>query len=228
MNELRSTFAIRVARGALIQPDGRAVGLVLGGGPPWELLARAARVQAGADYHRLLLALDTPLDVYLVDTTLDASDEMAQLLACQEQALELGATIYAAVLGEIGGYLSDLAFGQVGISAGVQAKQVVWVVAADTDAGRGSSSLDLHIWLHRRPVVHPASDSAAAGRGLQPAIERARRLADALLSLGAAPPPRLMEPEEIMALVYRLADPVRARRFPLHGALLDRVRRVVL
>jgi hypothetical protein len=36
-----------------------------------------------------------------------------------------------------------------------------------------------------------------------------------------------MEAEEIAQLLYQLADPVRAQRYPLAGTLLDRVRRVV-
>ncbi|HWQ12220.1 MAG TPA: hypothetical protein VNL77_05440, partial [Roseiflexaceae bacterium] len=67
-----------------------------------------------------------------------------------------------------------------------------------------------------------------AGRAaLAQAGERARRLADSLAQLGGTPPPRLMEAEEIARLLYALADPVRASRYPLAGTLLDRVRRVV-
>jgi hypothetical protein len=36
-----------------------------------------------------------------------------------------------------------------------------------------------------------------------------------------------MEAEEIAHLIYGLADPVRAQRYPLAGTLLDRVRRIV-
>jgi hypothetical protein len=59
------------------------------------------------------------------------------------------------------------------------------------------------------------------------AIEQACRLADSLSQLGGTPAPRLLEAEEIARLVYGLADPVRAQRYPLAGTLLDRVRRVV-
>ena len=41
---------------------------------------------------------------------------------------------------------------------------------------------------------------------------------------GGVPP---LEAEEIARLIYGLADPVRAQRYPLTGTLLDRVRRVV-
>jgi hypothetical protein len=58
-------------------------------------------------------------------------------------------------------------------------------------------------------------------------VERARRLADALGQLDGTPQPRLMEAEEIARLLYTLADPIRAGRYPLAGPLLDRVRRVV-
>jgi hypothetical protein len=37
-----------------------------------------------------------------------------------------------------------------------------------------------------------------------------------------------MTAEEIAQLVYRLADPVRAYRYPLQGTLLERVQRVVV
>jgi hypothetical protein len=62
---------------------------------------------------------------------------------------------------------------------------------------------------------------------LAQAVEKARRLADALHQLGGHPAPRVMEAEEIARLVYQLADPIRAQRYPLAGTLLERVRRVV-
>ena len=67
MNELRALFPLQIVRGALLRPDGVAVGLVVGGAPPWDLRSLAGRSQASEEYHRLLLALDAPIDVYLID-----------------------------------------------------------------------------------------------------------------------------------------------------------------
>ena len=80
MSDLRSIFPTQIVRGALLRPDGMAVGLVVGGAPSWDLLSLAARGQAGSDYHRLLLTLDAPIDVYLVDQPPDAAGEIATLI----------------------------------------------------------------------------------------------------------------------------------------------------
>ena len=44
--DLRSTLPSHIVRGALLRPDGAAVGLVSGGAPSWDLLSHAARAQA--------------------------------------------------------------------------------------------------------------------------------------------------------------------------------------
>lgn len=85
MNDLCALFPTQIMRGALLRPDGVAVSLISGGAPSWDLLAPAARGQAGSDYHRLLLALDAPLDIYLVDQPPDVASAVSTLLERQEQ-----------------------------------------------------------------------------------------------------------------------------------------------
>src|SRR6266511_1947814 len=70
----------------VLRPDGVAVGIVSGGAPAWDLLSLAARAQIGSAYHRLLLSLDTPIDVYVVDQPPDLADEIATLLDRQDDA----------------------------------------------------------------------------------------------------------------------------------------------
>ncbi|MEN9935044.1 MAG: hypothetical protein RLZZ387_1623 [Chloroflexota bacterium] len=223
MDELRSLFAVRIVRGALLRADGSAVGLVCGGAPAWELVSRGARSNAGEDYHRLLLALDGPLDIYLFDQPHDVVGEMALLLERQARALDEGRDEHAAVLGDICGYLADLAH-----HSGGRAKQIVWAVTSGDGAQAGEGALDLAGMLRGRSPARAGETHAAGGRSsLAQAVERARRLADALEALGGTPGPRLMEPEEVASLLYRHADPVRAQRYPLAGSLLERVRRVV-
>jgi len=224
MHDLRATFPTQIVRGALLRPDGIAVGLVSGGAPSWELLSQAMRSQAGDDYHRLLLALDAPLDVYLIDQPPDLAGAIAFLLECQEQVNQYpnSSPLLAAVLNEIVDYLTDL-----GQQSGSRAKQVIWAVTAGGDLSvRGVGGLDLGSLL--RPRASGQGQVGIASAALTQAVERARRLADALNQLGGIPAPRLLEAEEIARLVYGLADPVRAQRYPLAGTLLDRVRRLVV
>lgn len=216
MNELRSIFPSQIIRGALLRPDGVAVGLVLGGAPAWDLRSLAARGEAGTDYHRLLLALDAPIDVYVIDQPPDLAHEIRAL---HERQAHTEHPLLADVLAEIADYLTEL-----GQSSGSRAKQVVWAVTvAPSTSVRGVGSLDIKRLLRRDQQIAPAHDAAM----LTEAVERARRLADALGQLGGTPAPRLFEAEEIARLLYDLADPVRAQRFPLAGPLLQRVRRVV-
>jgi hypothetical protein len=219
MNELRGLLPSWIVRGALLRADGIAVGLVGGGAPSWDLLSLASRAQAGADYHRLLLALDAPIDVYLVDQPPEVAGELATLLDRQTHAAH---PLLATVLSEIAEYLTELAQ-----QNGSRAKQVLWAVTAGTEiSARGVGGLDLTS-LIGRGSGKPAGPAQAGLTALAQAVEKARRLADALSHLGGTPAPRLLEAEEIARLVYGLADPVRAQRYPLAGALLDRVRRVV-
>lgn len=215
MNELQTIFPTQIIRGALLRPDGVAVGLVLGGAPAWDLRSLAARGEAGADYHRLLLALDAPIDVYVVDQPPDLAREIATLH--ERQALSEH-PLLADVLSEMADYLTELA------SQSSRAKQVVWAVTVAPGANvRGVDRLDIKGLLKRdRQVATPRGAATLAQ-----AVERARRLADALGQLGGTPAPRLLEAEEIAHLLYALADPVRAQRYPLAGPLLERVRRVV-
>ena len=229
MNDLRTIFPTQVMRGALLRPDGIAVGLVSGGAPSWELLSQAMRGQVGDDYHRLLLALDAPLDVYMVDQPPDVAGAITLLLERQQQTNQRpdSSPLLTAVLNEIADYLTDL-----GQQSGSRAKQVIWAVTADGDASaRGVGGLDLRSLLRRGASGRPGGSGQGQVRiapaALTQAVEQARRLADALSMLGGTPAPRLLEAEEIARLVYGLADPVRAQRYPLAGTLLDRVRRVV-
>lgn len=215
MNELQTIFPTQIIRGALLRPDGVAVGLVLGGAPAWDLRSLAARGEAGADYHRLLLALDAPIDIYVVDQPPDLAREIATL---HERQARSEHPLLADVLSEMADYLTELA------SQSSRAKQVVWAVTVAPGANvRGVDRLDIKGLLKRdRQVATPRGAATLAQ-----AVERARRLADALGQLGGTPAPRLLEAEEIAQLLYSLADPVRAQRYPLAGPLLERVRRVV-
>ena len=220
MNGLRAVFPIQIVRGALLRPDGIAVGLISGGAPSWDLLSRSARAQAGSDYHRLLLSLDAPIDMYLVDQPPDVAGEIAVLLDRQERAEH---PLLAGVLSEMADYLTELAQ-----QSGSRAKQVVWAVTAGADtSARGVGGLDIGSLIGRGANAKVAGPAKAGLTALAQAVEKARRLADSLSQLGGTPPPRLMDAEEIARLVYGLADPVRAHRYPLAGTLLDRVRRVV-
>jgi hypothetical protein len=220
MDELRKMFPAQIVRGALLRPDGVAVGLVSGGTPAWDLLSRAARGQAGSEYHRLLLSLDAPIDLYVVDQPPDLAGEIATLLSRRDDS---DTPVLTAIRSAIADYLTELAS-----QSGSRAKQAIWAVAATSGVtARGVLSLDIP-----RLIGHHAGGGAAAGGtsaspALSQALERARRLADALSQLGGTPAARLMEAEEIARLLYSLADPVRAQRYPLAGTLLDRVRRVV-
>jgi hypothetical protein len=224
MNDFRAIFPTQIVRGAVLRPDGIAVGLVSGGAPSWDLLSQAARGQAGEDYHRLLLALDLPIDIYLIDQPPDVAGAIGTLLERQEDTRH---PLLAAVLSEMADYLAELAQ-----QSGSRAKQVIWAVTAGGEAvGRGMGGLDLSALIGRGVIGKPngrgRDGSRTAPTALSQAIEKARRLSDALSQLGGTPAPRLMEAEEIARLVYGLADPVRAQRYPLTGTLLDRLRRVV-
>jgi hypothetical protein len=220
MSDLRSIFPTQIVRGALLRPDGMAVGLVVGGAPSWDLLSLAARGQAGSDYHRLLLTLDAPIDVYLVDQPPDAAGEITTLIERQARAAH---PQLAGVLSEMADYLAEL-----GQQSGSRAKQVIWAVTAGHDTSVSAGGLEL-MSLIGRARSSKVSDSTRAGKtALAQAVEKARRLADALHQLGGHPAPRVVEAEEISRLVYQLADPIRAQRYPLAGTLLERVRRVVV
>jgi hypothetical protein len=221
--ELRSLFPVRVVRGALLRPDGVAVGLVIGGAPAWELLSPGERERLGADYHRLLLALDAPIDVYVVDLPPDLSRELARLRNPSEQPMQ---SLLAQAQGDMADYLAELARGSTS-----RAKDVVWAIAAQSSGVERRGERGGRVLRHLLPRSRQrAQDTNTPKQDAQltDAIERARRLADALGLLGSSPTPRLMEAEEIARLLYQLADPVRSGRYPLSGPLLDRVQRVVM
>jgi hypothetical protein len=220
MDELQKMFPAQIVRGALLRPDGVAVGLVSGGTPAWDLLSRAARGQAGSDYHRLLLSLDAPIDLYVVDQPPDLAGEIATLLSRRDGS---DTPVLTAIRSAIADYLTELAS-----QSGSRAKQTIWAVAATSGTtARGVLSLDIPRLIGHHAGGGVAARSTSASPALSLALERARRLADALSQLGGTPAARLMEAEEIARLLYSLADPVRAHRYPLAGTLLDRVRRVV-
>lgn len=220
MDELRKMFPAEIVRGALLRPDGVAVGLVSGGAPAWDLLSRAARGQAGSEYHRLLLSLDAPIDLYVVDQPPDLADEIAMLLSRRDGT---DTPVLTAVRSAITDYLTELA-----AQSGSRAKQVIWAVTVSSGVGaRGVSSLDIPRLLGHRAGAKMVTGSTFASSALSHAVERARHLGDALSQLGGTPAARLMEAEEIARLLYSMGDPVRAQRYPLTGTLLDRVRRVV-
>ena len=220
MNELRSLFPTQIVRGALLRPDGVAIGLVGGGAPPWDLLASDARAQAGGDYHRLLLTLHAPLDIYLIDHAPNLGGAISTLLDRRDLADN---DAQVAVLEEIAERLTEQTQ-----QSGSRAKQVVWAVSASpSSAAAREGGITITSLLTPTPRKNQAAPSKAGLAALAQAVEQARRLADALAVLGGAPPARLLEAEEIARLLYQLADPVRAQRYGLNGTLLDRVRRVV-
>ena len=218
MNDLRNLFPTQIVRGALLRSDGVAVGLVGGGAPAWDLLSLAARAQTGAEYHRLLLALDAPIDVYLVDQPPEVAGAIGTLLDRQEHVEQ---PLLTAVLSEIADYLAELAQ-----QRSSRAKRAIWTVTAGTKVNARRAG-GLHRFSLRKRSGKTSSRVQADSAVLARAVEQARRLADALGQLGGTPPPRLLEAEEIVQLIYGLADPVRAQRYPLAGTLLDRVRRIV-
>ncbi len=225
MSELRNLFActIHPQGGALLRGDGVAVGLVGGGAPPWDLLATADRMAIGDAYHRLLLALDAPLDVYLVDQPPELTDELRVL---QERQMRNPNAVQAAILGELAEELTELAF-----HSRSRAKQVVWTVTVAASGAGISSGLSLGNLLRREAPGVTAPRATMDGRpraaweALARAQEKARHLAGALSALGGSP--RVLGAEEIARLLYQLADQVRAARYDVAGSLLERVCRVV-
>lgn len=216
-NELRAAIPQRIVRGAILRSDGRAVGLVGGGAPAWDLRSRESRARLAETYHRILLAQDTPVDVYVVDGPPDLDREITELYRRSSQSAH---PTLIAVLDEIAAYLEECA------SAAVHRhRQTIWAIASSEPS---ALPIGARNWLsgsiqNARGAVPTPRDAPL----LAEAVERARRLADALAPLGGTPPPRLLEAEEIARLWFRLIDPVRASRYPLQGALLERIRLVV-
>lgn len=217
MNELRAVLPVHIERGAMLRADGVAVGLVYGGAPAWDLLAQSARAQTGADYHRLLLALDGPVDLYVVD---QAPDVAVELRVLHERQSHTAHPQLQAVLAEMADYLTDLT-----AQSGNRTKQVVWAVSANSRTNEQRiDGLGIRTFLQRGQHTRTAHKASVGRNALARATDKARRLTDALAQLGGTPAPRLMEAEEIARLVYQLADPMRAQRYSLAGTLLERVR----
>jgi hypothetical protein len=220
VNELRALFPTQITRGALLRPDGVAVGLVVGGAPSWDLRSLAGRSQVGEEYHRLLLALQAPIDVYLIDEPPNLAGAIATLVERHECCRQ---SVLASVLSELIDELAERAQHSSG-----RAKRAIWAVTVGSEAGAATlSGFGLSALLNHNPSANCLGSAPAhlAVRAL--AVVGARGLADALAQLGGTPPPRLMEAEEIARLLYVQADPVRAQRYPLAGTLLDRVWRIV-
>jgi hypothetical protein len=185
MDELRKMFPAQIVRGALLRPDGVAVGLVSGGTPAWDLLSRAARGQAGDEYHRLLLSLDAPVDLYVVDQPPDLAGEIETLLSRWDGS---DTPTLAAVRSAIADYLTELAS-----QSGSRAKQAIWAVTAMSGAtARSVLSLDIPRLIGLHAGAGTAARGAAASPAVAQAVERARRLADALSQLGGTPAARQM------------------------------------
>lgn len=216
-NELLAAIPQRIVRGAILRSDGRAVGLVGGGAPAWDLRSHESRARLAEMYHRILLAQEAPVDVYIVDGPPDLERELTELYRRSSQTSHPTLT---AVLDEIAEYLEECASATVN-----RHRQTIWAIA-----GREPPALPVNArpWLSgplrgANGALPPSRDAAL----LAEAVERARRLADALAALGGTPPPRLLEAEEIAQVWFRLIDPVRASRYPLRGALLERIRLIV-
>lgn len=215
-NELHAIIPQRIVRGAILRSDGRAVGLVGGGAPAWDLRSHESRAHLAEVYHRILLAQDSPIDVYVVDGPPDLENEIAELYRCSGQSDQ---PILAAILDEMTEYLERCAH-----TTSSRHRLTIWAVA-----GNEPSVLPVTArrWISGS-LRGNGTPSAQRGTALlAEAIERARHLADALASLGGSPPPRLLEAEEIARLWFRLIDPVRSLRYPLQGTFLERVRSVV-
>ena len=222
MKDPREVMPLHITNGVLVRPDGTAVGLVGGGAPSWDLLSFAGRAQVQQEYHRLLCTLQAPIDMYVVDAPTSLADEVVTFLQAQDRATN---GTQAQILGELADELTLLGDGQ-----GSRAKQVVWAITASSGVTpRTSTDVVSFSGLFRtRPSGKP---SAAATATLTQTIAAVRgaalRWAEGLRALGGVPVPRLLTAEEIARLVYQLADPVRAQRYPLSGNILARVRRAI-
>ncbi|MBU6332815.1 MAG: hypothetical protein KGS47_00310 [Chloroflexi bacterium] len=197
MHELRSMLHLAVGHGAIVRADGVAVALVAGGAPAWELLAPQDRARIGAAYHRLVCALDAPLDIYTFDEPPDTSAQAGQLRQRQVGAIDRDAPQHAAILGEMAGYLDDL--GSITTTRG---RHVIWAMALAPERHRRIG------WPWQRTAGAPPVNVDA---GLRAAGTAARRLADDLAMLEGVPAPQPLSMRAAARVLYRLADPVRAR-----------------
>jgi hypothetical protein len=188
---------LSIGHGAIVRADGVAVALVAGGAPAWELLAPQDRARIGAAYHRLVCALDAPLDVYTFDEPPDTSVQAGQLRQRQAGAIDRGAPQHAAILGEMAGYLDDL--GSITMTRG---RHVIWAMALEPERHRRVG------WPWQRIGGAPP---VTVDAGLRAASIAARRLADDLALLEGVPAPQPLSARAAARVLYRLADPVRAR-----------------
>lgn len=185
MKDLRALFGctIHPHGGALLRSDGVAVGLVGGGAPNWDLLSVAEQAAVGDAYHRLLLALDAPLDVYQIDQPPALAGELRTM---RERQSANRNDAQSSILHEMAEYLADVADGSWS-----RAKQVVWAITVAPLGARSVSGINLVSVLRRpttRRVVSVAREHRpeAEGRALMLAQDKARQLASALGALGSA------------------------------------------
>ncbi len=221
-NDLRDLFPQHIVHGALLRPDGCAVGLVGGGAPAWDLRSSASRAHVAEAYHRLLLAQDAPLDIYSFDGAPDLANEITDLYQRSKRAVNPAASM---ILDELADYLDDRATATISRS-----RLTIWAVTVDPSPASLVVAKTANLSaLFQRAATRPAGPRVAQATAvIAEAVARARRLADALASLGGVPLPRLLEAEEIARLLFRLTDPLRAARYPLAGTLLERIRHMII
>lgn len=221
-SDLRDLLPQHIVRGALLRPDGCAVGLVGGGAPAWDLRSSASRAHVAEAYHRILLAQDSPVDIYGFDGAPDLVNEIADLYQRSKRAVNPVASM---ILDELAEYLDDRANAAISRS-----RLTIWAVTVDPAPASLVAARTATLGaLFQRAAARPAGPRVTQATAvLAEAVARARRLADALAALGGVPPPRLLEAEEIARLLFRLTDPLRAARYPLAGTLLERIRRMII
>jgi len=207
--ELRGLLPERIEQGALLRPDGSAVGLVGGGAIPADLMAREQLAANAREYHRVLLAQAHPIHVYMVDQPIALDDALRDLLARQARQRH---PLQRAIVGELADRLADAQLNQT-----IRTKQTIWAMEVGAPVAQTLTQL----------ARRYRKGQTAGGVTLREARDRARRLADALGTLGGHPIPRMLEASEIMLLFVGQVDPIRAQRYPLSGDPLMRVHRLV-
>lgn len=208
-DELRALLPERIEQGALLRSDGSAVGLVGGGAIPSDLMAREQLAVVARDYHLVLQAQAHPIHVYIVDQPVSLDEALCDLLARQGRQRH---PLQRAILGELADRLADAQLNRT-----LRIKQTVWALHVGAPV-----SQTLKAWTSRYRTT-PGGGAAA----LREARDRARRLADALSTLGGHPTPRMLEQSEIMLLLLGQVDPLRAQRYPLTGDPMARVHQIV-
>lgn len=213
-DRLRPLFPEAITNGAFLLPDGSAGGVVIGGTPFWEMISTHEQAQIASAYHFLLLALEEPLDIYILDRPVDLWSHLDALLLQQPHVM--GNALQAELLAEMIGRVNEAL--QPGATL---SKQVVWVIRVTKGV---TSNVSFSTRVQRRgsqPTLTAEQSSV-----LRQAVSLAQRLASQLQQLQGIPP-HIASAETIAQLWYYLADPIRSQRYPLTGNLLDRVQRVM-